>query len=148
MNGPTSTVVDLLELTATERPELLEFHVETLLNSVMGFAVHQLAADFGVPLEKVGLTLYQASQDVDRLVKRRGVWRNPAQVLESPNVSALLYLCRARAHRLHGTARQRRLDVILRKLERADELARSRAWIEDFIGPPVVRRQDAQSADR
>lgn len=131
----------VLELIAAEQPDLLDFQLEAFLNSAIRFAVRELAASFGVPLEQMGLTVYKASRDLDRLEKRRGPWRDPAKILESPNVAALVHLCCARGGRVRAVNRRRKLDAILRKLERAHELTRSRAWIEDFIGPPLPARQ-------
>lgn len=141
-------LVCVLELTASERPELLDLHLDALLHSNMRPTVLRLAAEFGVSVDKLEHSLYRASLDLDRLEKARRVWRDPARVLEAPNLAALVGLCRARAGRVHAIARRRRLETILGKLERAYELARSRAWIEDFIGPPQNQRQEAQGADR
>lgn len=107
-------LVAILELVASEHPEVLDFQLETLLNSVMRSAVLQLAADLGVPLAKLGQTVYRASLDLDRLEKRRGVWRDPVRILESPNVAALLHVCAARAGRVQGVVRRRKLEMILR----------------------------------
>ncbi len=153
-NSAESAIAATLELTATERPELLDFQLEAFLNSPMRFAVLELANAFGVPREKLALTAYKACLDLDKLEKRRGVWRNPAQVLESPNVAALYQLCSARQGRVPGITRRRRLEAICQKLELAWELARDRAWIEAFIGPPLPaeessnegRAQDDQSS--
>ncbi len=151
MSHPTrgssfDAVVAVLELVASGRPEMLEFQLETLLNSPMGFAVHDLASDLDVPWERVSFTLYRACLDLDRLEKRRGAWRDPEKILQSPNIAALRHVCRARQGRVTGVARRRQLDVTLRRLERAHALARSRAWIEDFIGPPAGSRGEARDA--
>lgn len=54
-------------------------------------------------------------------------------------------VCRARVGRVQGTvARLRRLETILRKLERAYDPARDRAWIEAFIGPPLGEGKEVQ----
>lgn len=138
----------VLELIAAEQPELLDFQLEAFLNSALRFAVCELAAVFGVPLEKVGFVVYKATRDLDRLEQRRGAWRDPAKILESPNVAALAQLCRARGGRVRTVHRRRKLEAILRKLERSQDLARSRAWIEDFIGPPLPTRPEVRDADR
>ena len=140
-------VVAVLELSAAERPELLRFQVHVLLNSSMRPAVLELARAFAEPVEKAGETLYRASLDLDRLEAWRRVWRDPAQFLESPNVVALYHLCGARVGRVRSLVRRRKLEEILRKLEQAHDLAKSRAWIEEFIGPPLDERR-LEGADR
>lgn len=142
-------VAAVLELTGSERPELLDFQLETFLNSPMRFAVLELSAAFDVSREKLAVTVYKACQDLDRLEKRRGVWRDPALVLESPNVAALYYVCAARLGRVAAAGRRRRLEGTCRKLEQAYELARNRAWIEAFIGPPLASPgAEAEGTDR
>lgn len=136
-NSAEGAVVAVLELTASECPELLDFQLETFLNSPMRFAVLELTTAFDVPHEKLALTVYKACLDLDKLEKRRGAWRDPAQVLESPNVAALFQLCSARMGRVTAVTRRRRLEAVCRKLGQAWELARDRAWIEAFIGPPL-----------
>ena len=123
-----------LELAASECPPLLDFLLETISNSPMRFAAFVLASDLSVPLDEVGPTIYRASLGLDKLEKRRGAWRDPGEILESPNIAALRHLCKARAGRVSGTTRRRWLGVILRRLQKAHELARFRARIEAFIG--------------
>ena len=136
-NSAEGAIVAALELTASERPELLDFLLETFLNSPMRFAVLELANAFDVPQGKLALTFYKACVDLDKLEKLRRVWRDPAQVLEAPNVAALYQTCSARVGRVAGLTRRRRLEGLCLKLERAWEQARDRAWIEAFIGPPL-----------
>ena len=124
----------VLELIATEQPGLLEFQLEALLNSAVRFAVSDLATAFDVPVNRLATVFYQASCDLDRLEQRRGAWRDPVKVLDSPNLAALAYLCRARYQRTRATPHRRKLAAMLRKLEAAQETARSKAWIEAFIG--------------
>ncbi len=144
--SPLPSVVGVLELTASGgRPELLNFLLETMLNSTMRFAVQGLASDFDVPIEEIGVTIHQACHHLDQLVKMRGHWRDPKTVLQSPNIAALFHVARARGERVSGAARCRRLEAIQRKLERAHERAQTRAWIEAFLGPSlVVKPQEAQ----
>ena len=80
--------IAVLELIASERPQLLDLQLDTVLNSPMRFAAHNLASALGVPVEQMGATIYQACHHLDRLEKRRGHWRDPSAVLESPNVAA------------------------------------------------------------
>lgn len=146
--SPLQGLVAVLELIASSRPDLLDLQLETLLNSVMRFGVRELAGVLDVPVERMGLTVYRACLDLDRLEKRRGAWRDPGKVLESPNVAALVRVCEARVGRVRRVVRRRRLEGILCKLEQAHELAMSRAWIEEFIGPPVADGRGAQGVDR
>ncbi len=132
---PVAAIAAILELSASEQPELLEFQAHALLNSTMGFALRKLATALDVTPEKVGPTIWRACADLDRLEKLRRTWREPRQVLDSPNVAALRYACRARLNRVSPSPRQQRLQRTLRRIERAHDLARTRAWVNDFIGP-------------
>lgn len=143
MGSSVAAVASLLELTAAGHPELLDLQLETLHDSRLRLALGRFAVSLDVPLEKLGRTLYRACLDLDRLEARRAAWRDPKRVLASPNVAALHHLCRARLARITTSTRRRRLEAISKKLELARELARSRAWIEAFIGPPLNVRQEA-----
>ena len=142
-------VIALLEVTASGHSSLLEFQLQTILNSPARFAIYDLASAFDVSHEQVGHVVYRACTDLDRLERRRDPWKDPAKILASPNLAALLHVCHARLNRVQKLARRRRIETILRRIERAHELARSRAWIEAFIGEPLpVKRQEAAKADR
>ncbi len=143
-----AAVVELLELTATGRPERLDFQLDTLLNSPVRFAVRNLASTFDVPIEKVAVTVYQACNDLDQLNLTRRVWSDPGQLLQSPNLAALYHVCQARLGRTTGPKRGR-LEITLRRLRKAYELLQRRQWIEDFIGRPLPKSpNEPQSADR
>ncbi len=43
---------------------------------------------------------------------------------------------RARLERVPQLSRRRRLERILERIDAAHQLARTRAWVENFIGPP------------
>ena len=146
--APVESVVAVLELTASERPELLEFQTHVLRNSTMSFALQQLADTFEVPPDQIGQAVFRAGKDLDRLETLRVTWRDPAKVLDSPNLPALLYLGHARLARVSKLIRRRRLEVTLRRVQRAYDLARSRAWIEAFIGPPLPKSSREQDVDR
>ena len=154
MPEPTSTetVTATLELAASEHPHLLSFLLEMLVNSPARSAVYELASAFDVSHEEVANTVYRASADLDRLEKRREAWHDPAKIVGAVNLAALFFVCSARSRRISIPSRQRRLQVILRRLERAYELARSRAWIEAFIGISPGEESDqareAENADR
>ncbi len=137
---PAEASVAVLELAASEDPSLLDFTAHVLGTSAMGFAMDSLAAELGVPRDRVGHAIDRACSDLDRLEKQRGIWRDPAEVVESPNLAALRCVCRVRLDRMPAGARRNRLDKIRRRLDAAWELARTRAFIEDFIGPlPAAR---------
>ncbi len=135
-----TAVVDLLELTATLRPELLDFQLDSLRNSPVRFAVLDLASGLGVPEHRIAAAIYLACHDLDQLAATRRVWRDPSEVLEAPNVAALHHVCQARLSRTAGPKRGR-LEITLRRLRKAHELLQSRAWIEDFLGRPLPQPQ-------
>ncbi len=130
-----SAIAATLELFASERPELLGFQLEVLLSSSMQRVAENFAADCGAPLRDLDPVIQRASLDLDNLERRRGAWRDPAEILESPNAAALVQLCRARQGRVQGSQRRLKLQHIHRKLEEAREHANRRKWIEGFIGP-------------
>ena len=148
MNSPVDAVAAVLELSGSERPELLELQIEALLHSPLRYCLLQLATDFGVPMAKLGLVVYTACGDLDRLERRRVVWSDPAEVLSSPNVAALVHVCRARVGRVAGITRRQRLEaIVLERLERAYAHAEERAWIEAFNEAPLTHRREGQRAD-
>ncbi len=140
--------MELLEVTASGHPQLVDYTLGLVLRSPARSAVYELAAAFDVSHDQVGREIHQACAGLDRLERLRGPWRDPAKILGTPNLAALLYVCYARRNRVSTPARQRRLERILRRVERAYELARSRAWIEAFIGPQPEKPPEAESADR
>ncbi len=147
--APIEASLAILELTATEQPEQLEFLTHVLCNSSMSFAVQKLAADFDVSLEQLDDTIAKACKGLDRLEKRRGRPCDPAKLLDSPNLAALHYLCKARLNRVaKPPARRHRLERIRRKIERCHQVAQTRAWIDDFLGQLPAARKEARNADR
>ena len=146
--APIEASAAILEAIGSEHPELIDFQAQALLNSTMSFAVRKLAEELAVEPEKVGDAVALACTQLDQLEKYRRAWRDPAQVLASPNVPALFWVCRARVHRVSPPTRRYKLERILRRLEAAYEIVRARAWIDDFIGPLPARRKGAYDADR
>lgn len=129
------TVVAMIELIASQRPDLLSIYLDLASNSPARYAVLELVEDFNVRETKdLHQAVIKAVADLDRLERRRGGWRHPEQVVSSPNVGGLLYLCRARIHSAMATGRRRRLEVLARKLQRAHDREKTHAWITDFIG--------------
>ncbi len=143
--APIEASLAVLELAASEQPELLEFQAHVLGNSTMSFAVQKLAAAFDVPPEKVGRTVTLACKGLDRLEKHRGKQQDPEKLLDAPNLAALLHVCHARLNRVTQVNRCRRLERIQRTVKRAYEQARTRAWIDDFIGPLPATAREGQS---
>ena len=129
------SIAGMLELVASQRPDLLPIYLDMVSNSPARFAVLELASDLKVrDTQDLYPVLLKISTDLDRLEKRRTGWRHPKQIINMPNVVGLLYLCRARIQNVPGVARRRRLEVMTRKLERVHDQERTRAWINDFIG--------------
>ena len=129
-----AVVVAVLELAGSEHPQLIDFLLKALLHSPARFATNELASAVGVSPDEIGGAIYKACRDLAQLERKRGAWKDPEEIVDEPNVLALRYACQARADRVVGTARRRRLEIIERRLRTAHELARSRAWIEAFIG--------------
>lgn len=119
-----------------------------LLSSPARSGVYELAAALDVPHHQVAREIYRAAVDLNRLEKLKGSWRDPVKILGSPNLAALMHVCHARRNRATDPRRQVRIEKILRRVAQAYELARSRAWIEDFIGPLPESSREAQDADR
>ncbi len=72
----------------------------------------------------------------DRLERNR-TWRHPRQVLGQPNVPALYSFTEQRRARVSGISRQRRLDIMRHKLQRAYDGERRRQMVEDFLNEPA-----------
>ncbi len=134
---PTGTVrgkvVKLLELTASHAPELLPFAAELLRAGPLRFAVAELAADWGIGLELLPTTVELATLGLDTLDRHRSRWRDPATVLDAPNVGALAALAEARLARVTKPAPRRRLNRVCLKLRRVAEHQRGKQWIVDFL---------------
>ncbi len=146
-DAPIEAAAAVLELAASEHPELLEFQVHVLANGTMSFALDKLASSLDVPRRQLAPTVLRACKDLDRLERRKGTWREPAKILDEPNLAALFYVGSARLERVSIPPRRQRLERVVRKVERAYGLARSRAWIEAFIGPLPQKQPSTESAD-
>ncbi len=146
--APFEAMIAVLELIGSEQPQFLEFQAHVLGNSPMSFVLQKLAQELGVPAEKAAKAIGQACRDLDRLEKQRGRWQDPAKVVGSPNLAALRHACGARVGRVFDIARRRRLEVIQRRVEAAYGLARTRAWVDDFIGPLPARPGEVQGDAR
>jgi hypothetical protein len=146
--APIAASTAVLELVASEQPRLLAFQVHVLRNSPMSFAVEQLATAFAVPADKLGEAILRACKHLDRMETHRGAWRSPSSVVKEPNLAALHHVCAARLARTTNAKHRQRLLVIQRRIVAAYEQARTRAWLEDFLGPLPVKKQEGPSDDR
>ncbi len=146
--APIEASAGVLELVGSEQPELLEFTAHLLATGTMSFAVEKLATDVGVAPERLGWTFERACRDLDRLEKHRGRWRDPVQILPRSNLAALRLVCHARLLRMSLIKRRQRLETIQRKIEKAWKLARTRAWIDDFLGELPSQPREARHAEQ
>ncbi len=146
--APAKSTLAVLEIVASEQPQLIEFQVQALLDSPLSFALRELAATFGVAPRDVGEPVVRACAHLDRLERYRRTWRDPAEVVDSPNLAALVSVCRARIRRASQPKRRQKLERILRRVEPAQGLARTRAWIDNFLGPLPAAGKEARHADR
>jgi hypothetical protein len=147
--APIEAIIAVLEVVGSEQPDLLEFQAHVLWNGTMSFAFVKLAGTFGLPPQELGGAIGRACRDLDHLEKRRGIWRDPKQVLgPRSNLAALSHLCQARLRRVRHPPRRRRLERMYQRLEAAYAQARTRAWIDDFIGPLANGPREVKSDDR
>ncbi len=109
---------------------------------MMSFAVEQLATAFAVPVDKVGEAISRASNDLDRMEAHRGRWRSLSRIVKQPNLAALHHVCAARLARTTNVKRRQRLEIIRRQVDAAYQQARTRAWLEDFLGPLPLKKRD------
>ncbi len=135
-------IAGLLELVASERPELLAPLVEALEHSPARPGLAEVAEVWGVRSEdraaELGAVAMRAARHLDRLERRRpGTWRHPRQVVDSPKVQALVILADERHGRVEGIARTKRLNVLRRKLRRVAEVERQRRELDAFLREPA-----------
>ena len=129
------SIAAMLELVATQRPDLLPVYLDLAANSPARFAVLELATELAVrETQDLYPVVLKICADLDRLERRRAGWKHPRQIVTDPNIGGLLYFCNARIQNVVGIARRRRLEVMSRKLQRVHDQERTRAWITDFIG--------------
>ncbi len=146
-----TAVAATLELIASERPDLLDFQLEAFLTSSVRLVVFDLATACQAPLDELGPVIGKACRDLDALEKARRIWHDPAQVVEEPNVAALLHVTSARTGRARVKAHLRKLEAIGEKLDRfrrqleaAQKHDRSRSLVESFIGPPLPASEKSE----
>ncbi len=132
----------LLELVAKKRPDLLESLLSALEFSPAGPSVGDLARRLGLGSNNRARDLAMLSRttvaQLDRLEREhRHSWRHPREVVEAPNVAALLGFAYGRRDRVTKTHRYQRLDAIAHKLGRLEEDDRRQRDFERFLTEPV-----------
>ncbi len=128
-------IASMMELVASQRPDLLPIYLDMIANSPARFAILELASDLGVQeVQDLYPVVLKISADLDRLERKRTGWRHPHQIVPNANVRGLLYFCNARIQNVAGISRRRRLEIIARKIQRVHDQEKTRAWITDFIG--------------
>ncbi len=132
-------VLAVLEVLASERPEMVGAVIETLASGPARPALLELARLFQVeaPEELAGAVVTVARQ-LDRL-ERQPRWSEPREVLGSTAASAtaLDAVARWRADRWRSTrggTRPARLLRVDRRLENAAGLERARALVDGLLG--------------
>ncbi len=139
----SADVAGLLELVASERPDLLRPMVKALEYSRAATSVAELVERWGIGPEDRAAELAEiaakTSGHLDQLQRRRSFgWRHPGEVVDSPpNVAALLAFAYSRRVRVLDLRRRRRLEIMARKLERAAESDRRRRSLERFLNEPA-----------
>ncbi len=130
-------VASLLEIVASERPELLVPLCETLRSGPAFQIVLDLARDWHVEPAELAAVASRAARQLGRLEMRRGQWRHPSLVVDSPNVRALSHFAYARRGRVSGRVRSRRLNVLAIKLRRIAETEHHRRQLDSFLREPA-----------
>ncbi len=136
-----ANVVGLLELVASERPDLLRPMVKALEYSRAAASVAELVERWGIGPDNRAADLAElaakTSAGLDSLERTRRAWRHPHQVVEGSSVSALRGFTCGRHGRVQDLRRRQRLEIIGRKLARAAESDRRRRAVERFLTEPA-----------
>ena len=128
--------IAVLELLVAQARNLLPYQLELTRQSALRHALDELAREWRTTPENLADTLTSAGDALERLIRRRRVWRDPAEVLDAPNVAAILALAEARAARIVNVVRRRPLEQVCRKLRRALDQQSCRQRIEQFLAEP------------
>lgn len=137
-------LVALLELTASQRPEILSWLVTTAAHSPASYMLVQLAEEWGTAPGEVGRMATRATEQLNLLERSRRMPETESP--EEPDLAAMLYLAIERHERISSVRRKRQLKKIARRLAGVLEDAWQRRRIESFIGvaeggkPAVDRR--------
>ncbi len=139
---PDTTLLDplvaLLEVTASERPDLLSSQLNVLETSPHCFGLLKLADLWGIEAKDLLRLVVKTALHLDRLEARNGPRLTTNYVLRQPHLLALYHLAVQRRDRVTGgpVRRRRRLTEICQRLEAGLEAASERRRIEAFIGAP------------
>lgn len=124
-------LVTLLELTATERPELLPWLLSILPHSAASYMLEQLAEEWEVKPGEIHRRADAAARDLDRL--ESGGAAEPYR-MSLPDLAALFHFALKRRDRLSGIRRRSRLKTIGRQLGSALKVIRRRRQLQSLAG--------------
>ena len=133
--GIKGQIVAILEVIATELPDLLVCQLETLRLGAVSWCVDELAADWRVRPDQLRATVAASVAAVEKLRRHRG-WQDPAAVVDRPNLAACLAMAEARAARTASRAQQGQLNATCRRLAACLETERWRSRILAFLNEP------------
>ncbi len=133
--GIKSLVAAILEVIAAESPELLAYQIEVCRQGPARWAVDEIAADWRIRPDQLGATVTASVAAVEKLRRRRG-WRDPAAVVDRPNLAACLAMAQARAARTTIRAQRGQLEATCRRLAACLETQRRRDWLLAFLDEP------------
>ena len=125
--------VSMLELVSTERPAML---IPLITSLLVGRSVDGVCELWGIEPDELAEVALRTAKHLSRLERRQAGWRHPDQALDKANCQALASFAEARQARVSGTARSRRLGIVLRKCRRAADAEQSRRKLEAFIREP------------
>ena len=137
--GFKSRVVAILEVIATEAPELLAYQIEICRQGPVVWAIEELAMDWRIRPDQMCATVAASVAAVEKLRRRRS-WRDPAAVVDRPNLATCRAMAQARAARTNSRAQRGQLEATCRRLAACLETQRRRDWLLAFLdetSPPA-----------
>ena len=140
-SGIKGRVAAILEVIATESPDLLAYQLEILRQGPVRWCTDELASDWRVRPDQLCATLATGVVTVESLRRRRG-WRDPAAVVDRPNLSACLAMAEARAARTASKTQRGQLDATCRRLATCLDTERWRDRILAFLDEPGPAASD------
>ena len=139
----TEGVASLLEMVASERPDILGWVLDLLQHSPVRFAILRLLREWEVgETRRAAPFLRKAVTDLDRLERRH--WTKPQQIIPKPHLGSLVLMATARAQRIHGSVRRRRMAGIAGKLKRCYENERTRRYVDALLQEPADETIDPE----
>ncbi len=133
--GLKSRAVAILEVIAAESPDLLAYQIEICRQGSVRWAIDELTADWRVRPDQLCATVAASVAAVEKLRRRRG-WRDPAAVVDRPNLAACFAMAQARAARTTSRAQRGQLEATCRRLAACLETQRRRDWLLAFLDEP------------